>query len=338
MKASLHSSLKSTPIIFVAVMIVFYGCLPPALGLAAEPATPGGYTRAHYVLPPDVLKNGISFATVSIPLNRKEVTERILDQLNYLLMDRRAGMLEWFDRMAVYGGTIDRVLEAEKVPRDFIYLSALLSDLKTSFRTRSGGVGWWALGSGDEHKELPVAKWFATNDWDDRRDPVLSTRIACRVFQWLHSRKETQDWLLTICAYVDGTSKIDDVVKKAADYSYWDTVMPPRSEIMIPRLIALRIIDTHRELYGVNIPTPRPLAYDFLERIKLSKDLPLHQVAQWCETNPRAIWELNPGVDPSTGILPKADKRSPLGYPLRVPKGTATKVQFMLKKDGYLAD
>ncbi|MBM4328462.1 MAG: hypothetical protein FJ118_15025 [Deltaproteobacteria bacterium] len=338
MKESLRPPLRTIVITFTAIMITLLGWCYGGVCRGGEPATPGGYTRAHYVLPPDVLKNGISFATVSIPFERKDVTERVVDQLNYLLMDRRAGMLEWFDRMAVYGGIIERVLEAEKIPRDFIYLSALLSDLKTSFRTRSGGVGWWALGSGEEHKDLPVAKWFSTNDWDDRRDPVLSTRIACRVFQWLHSREETKDWLLAICAYVDGVGKIDDVVKKAGGYSYWDTVMPPRSEIMIPRLIALKIIATHRDLYGVNVATPPPLAYDFLERIKLGKDLPLHQVAQWCETNPRAMWELNPGVDPTTGILPKADKRNPLGYPMRVPKGAGAKVQSMLKKDGYVAD
>ena len=160
MKESLYPPLKSAPITSTVIMIVLLWWSCYAVCRAAEPAAPGGYTRAHYVLPPDVLKNGISFATVSIPLDRKDVTERVVDQLNYLLMDRRAGMLEWFDRMAVYGGIIERVLDAEKIPRDFIYLSALLSDLKTSFRTRSGGVGWWALGSGEEHKDLPVAKWF----------------------------------------------------------------------------------------------------------------------------------------------------------------------------------
>ena len=148
----------------------------------------------------------------------------------------------------------------------------------------------------------------------------LSTRIACTIFLWLHDRKATSNWLLTISAFLQGTDKIDAAVKKAPGFSYWDTVMPPACESVIPRLVALKIIDSHREFYGVNITPPEPAAYDFLDRLKLVKDLPLHVVAKWCGTNPRSIWELNPGVDPSTGVLPVPDKRSPSGFPLRVPR------------------
>ena len=112
--------------------------------------------------------------------------------------------------------------------------------------------------------------------------------------------------------------------------------MPPYSDAAIPRLVALKLIDTHKEYYAVAVPPIHALSYDYLHQLKLSKDLPLHVVAKWCGTNPRAIWELNPGVDPSTGLLPKADKRRPSGYPLRVPKGMGKKVRDRLVKEGYL--
>lgn len=310
-----------------------------ALGISTLPsnaAAETGYSRSNYVLPHDVRKNGISFAGVKIPLNRKEVAQRVVEQMNYLLMDRRAGMMEWFDRMAMYGPVIRRVLKDEKVPADMIYLPALLSNLLPNSTTRSGGVGWWALGSVKEKKSPLVSQWVVTNDWDDRRDPVLSTRIAGTILQWLHGREKTKNWLPAVCAFLDGTAPIDAVVGKAPGFSYWDMVVPPRSEVMIPRLVALKIIDTHRELYGVNVKTPGPLRYDFLDRMKLLKDLPLHVVAKWCGTNPRSIWELNPGVDPSTGVLPKPDKRSPSGFPLRVPKGMGGKVRKLMVKNGYL--
>ena len=302
----------------------------------AVAAKAGGYTRAHYVLPADIKANGISFAGSRIPLNRPDVADRVVDQMNYLLMDRRSGMMEWFDRMAVSGPMIRRTIENEKLPADFVYLAALLSDLMPNATTRSGGAGWWALGGGAQKKNSPAA-WLSTTDWDDRRDPVLSTRIACTLLQGLHQKIQGADWLTTIAAFVDGADRIEKIIQKSPGFSYWDLVMPPYSDVLISRLVALKIINTHRAFYGVEVPPLSPQSYDYLGRVKLAKDLPLHVMAKWCGTNGRALWELNPGVDPSNGILPKADKRSPEGYPLRVPKGMGEKVKKLLSREGYLA-
>lgn len=297
----------------------------------------GSYSRANYVLPADVRDRGVTFAGVRVPIDRHQVSSRVVEQINFLLMDRRATTMEWFDRMAVYGPVIRGVLSEENVPEDLLYLAALLSDLLPNTKTRSGGVGWWALGSIKDKKDVALAQWVVTNDWDDRRDPVLSTRIVCTILQGILKRPNTSNWLLTICGYADGTDKIDAIVDKAKGYSYWDMVFPPYSETLIPRLVALKIIDTHREFYGVDVHPLPPLAFDSLDRLKLQKDLPLHMVAKWCGTNPRAIWELNPGVDPSVGILPVAEKRSPLGFPLRVPNDMGRKVKDLLVSEGYLA-
>jgi len=296
-----------------------------------------GYSRSHYVLPPEVRKAGISFAGVKISLERKDVSERVAEQVNYLLMDRRAGMMEWFDRMEMYGPIIRKVLAEEKMPADLIYMVALLSDLLPNTKTKTGGVGWWTLGSVKDKSMPQTVQWLVTNEWDDRRDPVLSTRIACTMFQWLLSRKETNGWLMAICAFVDGTEPLDAAVKKASGFSYWDLLLPPRSDVFVPRLIALKIIDSHREFYAVNVSSPPPVSFDFFERLKLLKDLPLYVVAQWCGTTPRQIWELNPGVNPATGVLPQPDRRNPVGFPLRVPKGMGEKVRKLLAKEGYLS-
>ncbi len=310
------------------------------LGILCEPscaAEAPGYSRANYVLPPDVQKQGATFAGVRIPIDRHEVATRVVDQINYLLMDRRAGMMEWFDRMGLYGPMIRQVLTEQKVPSDLIYLPAILSGLLPNFRNRAGGVGWWALGSVKGKKDSSLGQWLVTDDWDDRRDPILSTRIASTILRGILRRKSGADWLLAICAFVDGIDNIDVIVSKSKGFSYWGMVMPSYSEVIIPRLVALKIIDTHRSFYGVAISPLPPMSFDFLGRLKLLKDLPLYVVANWCRTNARAIWELNPGVDPSTGILPKADKRSPLGFPLRVPKGLGPKIKESLVHEGYLA-
>jgi hypothetical protein len=328
----------STCLRFVAIAVSL-GLLLTLFGNPpASAAEQGSFSRANYVLPQDIQNNGITFADVRIPIDRRDVSSRVVEQINFLLMDRRAGAMEWFDRMAVYGPMIRGVLAEEKIPADLLYLAALLSDLLPNTKTRSGGVGWWALGAAKDKKDSSLAPWVVTNDWDDRRDPVLSTRIACTILQGLQKRPNSNDWLLTISAYVDSSDKIEAIVGKAKGYSYWDMVMPPYSEILIPRVVALKIIDTHREFYGVDVPVLPALAFDSLDRLKLLKDLPLHVVAKSCDTNPRAIWEINPGVDPSVGILPVADKRSPSGFPLRVPKGMGQKTRQLLVRDGYLSN
>ncbi|MCA1960206.1 MAG: hypothetical protein LDL33_05380 [Desulfomonile sp.] len=318
----------------IAVVCAFFTCISSSY---LPTAAASGYERAAYVLPPEVQKNGIAFAEAVVPIDRKDVANRVVEQINYLLMDRRAGLLEWFDRMALYGPMILPVLSQEKVPEDMIYLAAVLSDLLPNFRSKSGGVGWWALGAVKQEKSSSAVQWVVTNDWDDRRDPVISTRLACTIFQWLRGRKDGVDWLLAICGFLDGAERVEQVVKNAPGFSYWDLPVPPRSEVIIPRLIALKIIREHRELYGVAAELPPPLEYDTLDKVLLLKDLPLYVVAQWCKTNPRSMWELNPGVDPSSGVIPKPDKRTPAGFPLRVPRGMGKKVHELLMKNGYLA-
>lgn len=318
------------PILGTACAMLVFLLLP--VGACAKN---GGYSRAGYVLPPDVQKNGFAFAGVKIPLNRRDVAERVADQVNFLLMDRRAVLMEWFDRMAVFGPLIRTVLAREQVPTDLVYLSVLLSDLHSNATTRSGGVGWWALGT-LKHKGNAQGAWLSSNEWDDRRDPVASTEIAAKILKGLVKRGNNDSWLLAIAAFLEGSEAVEPLFKRSPGFSFWGIAMPPYSDTAIPRLVALKLIDSHRAYYTVDVPPLHPLSYDYFHQVKLSKDLPLHVVAKWCSTNPRAIWELNPGVDPSTGILPKADKRNPSGYPLRAPKGMGTKVHDLLVKDGYL--
>jgi membrane-bound lytic murein transglycosylase D len=321
------------PVIVCAILAISVSII------GADPLTASdnaSYSRGGYVLPHDIQKQGFAFAGIQVPFNHQEVSLRVLDQLNYLLMDRRALLMEWFDRIALYGPTIRKTLSEESVPEDLIYLAVVVSDLQPSSRTRLGGVGWWSLVSPKEKKNQPQNQWTSTSEWDDRRDLVISTRIASGVLKTLVRRYSNTDWLLAMCAYADGSDKIDEVLKKNPKFSYWDLVLPSYSEALIPRLIALKIIDTHRSFYRVDVTPLPPLAYDYLDRVKLLKDLPLHVVAKWCGTVPRAMWELNPGVDPYLGFVPKANKTHPTGFPLRVPKGSGPKVKQLLVTEGFL--
>jgi len=250
-------------------------------------------------------------------------------------MDRRAGLTGWFDRMSIWCPSVDKVLAQEKVPRDLIYLAVLVSDFGPNARLKNGGIGWWAIGATKDKKNPPAASWFSSENWDDRRDPVLSTRIACGIFKGIREQNSGFTWSLTISAYLDGIDKVAGIIQKSPGFSYWDLLMPPLSDVYIPRLVALKIIDTHRDFYSVEVPFLKPASYDQLDQLALQKDLPLQVVAKWLHVSPRSLWELNPGVDISNGILPKSNSKGPTIL-LRVPAGKGAEIRTLLIKNSYL--
>jgi hypothetical protein len=321
-------------LIVLTTMLVLAVCLTPSVA----PCEVSGFSNGAYILPPGIQERNLSFAEVRIPIGRPDVAARVLEQLNYLLMDHRAVILEAMDRMAAYNGLMTKILQDEKCPADLIYLAALIGHFDPMTKNKSGGIGWWGLGPLKEKSGSNHAQWVSDSNWDDRRDPVISTKIACGVLQNLHRRNAANDWLLTICAYLDGADKLDAITHKSQGFGYWDIVVPTYSEAFIPKLIALKIIDTHKDFYGLSASQQGPFQYDCLDRLKLAKDLPLHFVAKWCGAVPRNIWELNPAVDPASGVLAMNEKKTAAGTFLRVPKGWGQKVREHLVREKYVAE
>jgi membrane-bound lytic murein transglycosylase D len=271
-----------------------------------------------------------------VPLERSDVALRVSQQINYLLMDRRAVMLKWFDRIQMYGPLIRRSLERESAPVDMIYLACILSGMNPTARSRSGGVGWWALGSDHASTTRGKGEWLRTDNWDDRRDPEISTRIAANILKNQKSKGKVKTWILAVCAFLDGEKAMRKALKRVDGFGYWDIVTPTYSELAVPRLIALKIIHTHRRFYAVDTPFDGNFKIESLGRVKLKKDLPLHVIASWIRANPRYIWTMNPGVSPSTGVFPKADRRRSSGYPLRAPAGFGKRVMARIKAEKYM--
>jgi len=243
--------------------------------------------------------------------------------------------MEWFDRMNIFGPSMAEVLSQEKAPNDLLYVSVLLSGLTPNARLKSGGVGWWSLGQPNGKKNASSPSWVATEQWDERKDFVLSTKVACKIFKELVQQPHFKSWFLAVSAFLDGSDKLEALVKKFPGFSYWDLVMPPLSDAFVPQVVALKIIHTHREFYSLEAPPLRSASYDVLDRLILVKELPLYIVAKWCGISPRSLWELNPAVEIASGALPKTNAKNSQGILLRVPKGKGTEVKNLLIKEGY---
>ncbi len=288
-------------------------------------------SRPYFHIPPEMKKGDLVFAGSRIPIDRNDVKVRIEEQINYLLMDRRASLMETLERLSSAGQIINATLVEEKLPKDLLYLSATLSELTPTSKTKSGGYGWWNLGSSKHNAQV----WSSSNEWDDRRDPVISTRIAAGIFGQTRTKNPKLDWLFSVAAYLDGLEKIEQIVKKNPGFSFWDVLTPNFSEIIIPRMIALKIINENRKHFDVEISPTRAMTFDTVDKQKLSRDLPLRTLAQWVGQTPREVWELNPGVDPSFGSIPKSDKRYPHATFIRTPRGSGQKVKGLMDSEGF---
>ncbi len=310
--------------------------LAALLFLNTHPVCAQGFSKSHYVIPPQVVSRGLMFGSEKIPLNKAEPAQRIVEQINFYLMDRRSGLLEMFDRMDTYGPLVSGVISEEQMPADIIYLAAALSDMNPTAKTKTGGVGLWSLNAARDKREASNGI-VINSEWDDRRDPVISTRIAANTLRSIRKKAEAWDLLLTMCAFVDGAEKIEAASSKAKGFGYWDLVLPHFSEVLIPKILALKIIHTNKEFYGIDTLRKPAVAFDQIDKLTLTKDLPLHVVADWISIPPKLLWELNPGVDPGFGKLSSNDKKSPSANFLRIPKSSENKVKQMLVKDGYVS-
>ncbi len=297
-------------------------------------AQSGGFSNGSYSLPPSINK-AYKFAGAKIPLDKHDAQSRVLEQLNYLLMDQRAILINTLQKNDEYGPMMTKILKDEKTPTDLIYIAAILGRFDPRNKAKTGGIGWWALGP---IKDKNGEQWVSDADWDDRRDPLISTKIAASILQNLRSRKDITDWLFAASAYVDGIDKVEAVIDKAKGFDYWQVVMPHLSEVFIPQLVAMKIIDENRDFY--NLPKPKKVlfTYDSLDKLKVLKDIPLHVVAEWLKIPARVLWEMNPAVDPTLGVLPAKDRKTPTANFIRVPKGTGAEIRKLLVKNGFVAN
>ncbi len=136
---------------------------------------------------------------------------------------------------------------------------------------------------------------------DERRDLALSTRSAARYLKWIRSKlakdNNSSSWITAAAAYNAGLNEIKYRTLVYATGSYWDMKLPLETEDYIPRMIALYIIDGNRRFYGMELPQVTPIAFDTLEGIQLSRDLPLNVVAAMAECSVSFLREINSATE-----------------------------------------
>jgi membrane-bound lytic murein transglycosylase D len=326
------------------------------VGLTASTCPPPHFDTIsdgfRYGFPPQIEKAGLVFASKPVPIHRRDVRNRILKEVNYLLQDRRSRVLLWMSRADSLKPVIAPILRKYGLPQDFIYLAAIESSYNSRALSSAGAFGYWQFikstaQCGPAGCDQYDWKMHITNWKDDRADLVHSTHSAAKYLCWMNRVKKVSingnaerqgfdDWFLTTAAYNAGPTRVIQRLNSFGAHSYWDVPLPIETEKYVPRWIAISLISNHRDFYGVQIPLRPGVSFDVVEKVRLEKDLSFTAMAKLLETTPRIVWSLNTRIFPEKGVFPARSGRSVITHTIHVPKGTRNKFMSQLVAHGYV--
>lgn len=305
----------------------------------------------RYEFPPDIQQKGLFFGRTKAPIQRKDVRDRILKEINYLLLDRRSKVVSWLSRADALRPIIAPILKQYQLPPEFIYLAAIESSYNSRALSSAGAYGYWQFIKSTAAKG-PIGNdmydWkMEMNKWkDERADLVLSTHCAARYLAWMNrvrpmrldgqEREGFKNWLLTAAAYNAGPARVTERLTSFGASSYWDVPLPVETERYVPRWIALGIISQHRAFYGVEVPKGGRMEFDTVKDVQLNKDLTFSAMAKLLEATPRDVWSLNTQIPPEQSVFPAKSRGKAINHTINVPKGSANKFIAQLRAHGYV--
>lgn len=232
----------------------------------------------------------------------------------------------------VYFPMIEEELSNQGLPLELRMLPVIESALNPVAVSRAGATGLWQFmyATGKSYG-LDVTSFV-----DERRDPVLATKAACRYLGDLY--KMYGDWTLAIAAYNCGPGNVNKALKRAGDdaSTFWDIYpyLPRETRGYVPSFVAANYAYAFHKQHGIEmVAPPLPIGTDTVMVNKLTH---FEQISSTLDIPVEIIRSLNPQY--KEDIIPAVDK----GYPLKLPqydisRYIANEPEIMAKDTVYLA-
>ncbi len=238
----------------------------------------------------------------------------VRDNIHYLETRGRWYMQNWIDRSGKYIPMMRAIFEKEHIPPDLSYLSLPESGLDPRARSWARAVGLWQfVPSTGLRYGLKYNSWY-----DERRDPVLSTKAAASLLKNLYD--DLGNWYLAIAAYNCGEFSVDWAIRRAdGSRDFWKIkrFLPWETRNYVPQYIAVALIMTDPKEFGFDgdVADP-PIQYD---TVRVPGGVELSNIAQVTGVSFDSLIALNPML---THLITPPGIRG--GFRLKVPKGTAS--------------
>lgn len=146
---------------------------------------------------------------------------------------------------------LKKVLAAEGLPEQLVWLAEVESSMNPSARSPVGAVGLFQLMPGTaRHLGL------RTSPLDERKQPEKNARAAARYLRYLHGR--FGNWPLALAAYNAGEGRVGGLLKRTGAKSF-DAIadeLPVETRLYVPKTRAVLKLREQADLD--RLPGPRP--------------------------------------------------------------------------------
>jgi membrane-bound lytic murein transglycosylase D len=252
----------------------------------------------------------IDFCGEPVPLDRREVRERLEKEMLLTIWDRPQVVL-WIKRTTRYLPIIEKMLSENEMPDDLKYVAIAESALRPHVGSSKGAIGFWQfLESTGQKYGLRI-----NAEIDERRNIFASTLAAINYFKDLYQMLNS--WTLAAAAFNMGELGLQAEIVSQKANDFYQLYLPLETQRYIFRIISAKIILSDPQRFGFEFTDQdlySPLSFDRIH-VECFQDTPIHIVAQAANTHFKTIKDLNPEL---RGYFLTAGMHS-----LLIPKGAA---------------
>src|ERR1017187_7452594 len=221
-------------------------------------------------------------------------------------------------RSGLYLDLMRSTLKEEGLPQDLVYVAMVESAFKYQAHSRAAAHGFWQFIAGTG-KRYGLKR---SRSYDERSDPVKSTRAAAAYFRDLYEM--FGDWHLAMAAYDAGEGKILKGLQRTGARDFWEltagSTLRRETRDYVPFILATALIAKDPARFGFNVVPDPPLAWDI---VKVRKPTDLVRVAALTGSTLPDLQLLNSELKTRTTPhgVPSYDLRIPVGLAeLRAPR------------------
>ncbi|WP_445957591.1 lytic transglycosylase domain-containing protein [Yeosuana sp.] len=190
------------------------------------------------------IPNNLNFAGEVMPLKDPDVYERMDRELLVNTYWQSNGLL-MFKRAKKYFPVIEPILKKNGIPDDFKYLAVIESGLTNAVSSAKATGVWQIMEATAKENGLEV-----NDNVDERYNLEKSTEVACKYL--LNSKEKLGSWTLAAAAYNAGDSGVSRRLEEQNVTDYYDLLLGEETGRYVFRIVALKEILTHPDVYGFN--------------------------------------------------------------------------------------
>ena len=222
----------------------------------------------------------------AIPMSYNDVVRKYI--ISYTTTNR-AVMSRVIGRSQYYFPIFEAELDAHDLPLELRMLPVIESSLVPKARSKVGASGLWQFMYGtSKGYNLEVSSFI-----DQRFDPLLSTKAACKFLRYLYNMYG--DWNLALAAYNCGPGNVNKALRKTEGKGgFWDIYpyLPKETRGYVPAFIAATYAYHYYKQHDITPAEPHvPLATD---TVHIRRIMHLEQISSTIGTPLDVLRALNP--------------------------------------------